>query len=217
MRLAIFDLDNTLIAGDSDHAWGEFLIGRQLVDAAAYRASNDAFYQDYKDGTLDIIAYQEFVLAFLQKHPIEQLEIWHQQFMSEVISPMMLPAAKDLIEQHRCKGHELMIITATNDFITAPIARYLEIPNLIATQAELNKKGYTGRVKGTPSYQHGKIARLEQWLKQHGQRMEESWFYSDSHNDLPLLKQVDHPVAVNPDKTLETFAKENGWPVISLR
>ncbi|PHS67083.1 MAG: HAD-IB family hydrolase [Alcanivorax sp.] len=217
MTLAIFDLDNTLIAGDSDHQWGEWLVSQPLVDAAAYQAANDRFYQDYLDGTLDIIAYQEFVLGELAGRPLEQLHAWREQYMEEVIQDLWLPAAEALLQKHRDQGHTLMIITATNDFITAPIAERLGVPHLLATRAEMTSQGYTGRVAGIPCYQDGKVKRLHQWLEEHDESLDGSWFYSDSHNDLPLLGEVAHPVAVDPDDKLAAAARERDWPIISLR
>lgn len=218
MTLAIFDLDNTLIAGDSDHQWGEFLVERGEVDGAAYKTANDRFYQDYLDGDLDIFAYQEFVLSALKDRPLEQLSALHREFMAQVISPLWLPAAERLLAKHRERGDTLMVITATCDFITAPIVERLGVPHLIATVAERDADGgYTGRVAGVPSYRQGKVTRLAAWLEEHNETLAGSWFYSDSHNDLPLLRKVDHPVAVDPDETLRRAALEQGWPVISLR
>lgn len=218
MTLAIFDLDNTLIAGDSDHQWGEFLVRRGDVDAEHYQAANDRFYQDYLDGSLDILAYQQFVLSELKGRPPEQLDALRRTFMEEVIDDLWLPRAEALVADHRERGHTLMIITATNDFITAPIAERLGVPHLIATRAERDDNGfYTGRVAGVPSYREGKVERLGQWLESHGESLAGSWFYSDSHNDLPLLGKVDNPVAVDPDPTLEQAARERGWPILSLR
>lgn len=217
MPLAIFDLDNTLIAGDSDHLWGEFLIERGIVDGDGFKAANDGFYQDYLNGDLDIIAYQEFVLGVLRGRPLAELQALRQLYMDQVIQRLWLPEAEALVQRHRERGDTLMIITATNDFITAPIAERLGIGHLIATVAERDARGYTGRVSGTPSYRGGKVARLNAWLDQHHESLADSTFYSDSHNDLPLLEKVDHPVAVDPDARLERTARERGWPVISLR
>ncbi len=218
MTLAIFDLDNTLIAGDSDHQWGEFLVARGEVDGAGYKAANDRFYQDYLDGTLDIFAYQEFVLSVLKGRDLDQLHALRRDFMAQVIDALWLPAAEQLVDKHRRRGDTLMIITATNDFITAPIAERLGVPHLIATTAERDERGgYTGRVAGVPSYRDGKVERLNDWLARHGESLDGSWFYSDSHNDLPLLGKVDHPVAVDPDDTLARTARERGWPILSLR
>ncbi len=218
MTLAIFDLDNTLIAGDSDHLWGEFLIDQGIVDADGFKAANDGFFQDYQDGRLDIFAYQEFVLGVLKGRPLDELDALRQRYMDTVIDSIWLPRAEALVAEHRDRGDTLMIITATNDFITSPIAERLSIPWLIATQADTDRQGlYTGRVKGVPSYKHGKVERLSAWLAEHQQSLQGSYFYSDSHNDLPLLGKVDHPVAVDPDPTLERHAREQGWPVMSLR
>ena len=218
MTLAIFDLDNTLIAGDSDHQWGDFLVRRGEVDGERYQAANDRFYQDYLDGSLDILAYQEFVLSELKGRPLGELDALRQAFLKEVIDALWLPRAEALVAEHRARGDTLMIITATNDFITAPIAERLGVPHLIATRAERDGDGlYTGRVAGVPSYREGKVERLAHWLDDHGESLAGSWFYSDSHNDLPLLGKVDNPVAVDPDPTLARAARERGWPILSLR
>ncbi|WP_409524595.1 HAD family hydrolase [Nitrincola sp. MINF-07-Sa-05] len=217
MRLAIFDLDNTLLGGDSDHAWGEFLCRIGAVDEAAYQAANDRFYQQYQQGTLDINEFLAFALHPLSQHSMEQLELWHRQFMQECIEPLMLPAAKDLIARHRDQGDLPMIITATNAFVTRPIATRLGIEVLLATEPELHKGQYTGRLQGTPCFQEGKVTRLQQWLQETGHSLTGSYFYSDSRNDLPLLEQVDHPVAVNPDETLASIARERNWPILDLR
>lgn len=219
MTLAIFDLDNTLIAGDSDHLWGEFLVQQGLVDKETFKAKNDQFYQDYLAGELDIFAYQKFVLGFLAQHSLVELANWHQQFMDENIMPILLPKAFELIAKHREQGHFIMIITATNDFITAPIADAFAVDHLIAVTAERDEYGgYTGNVAGTPSFHEGKITRLNEWLAENpSYSMEGSYFYSDSHNDLPLLNLVDHPVAVNPDEKLTAVAQEKGWPIMDLR
>lgn len=219
MTLAIFDLDNTLIAGDSDHLWGEFLVEQGLVDGEAFKATNDGFYNDYLNGQLDIYAYQRFVLGVLAQHSLVELAGWHQQFMDEVIRPIMLPKAHELIAKHREQGHYIMIITATNDFITAPIAEAYGVDHLIAVTAERDETGgYTGEVEGTPSFQDGKITRLNEWLADNPSfTMKGSYFYSDSFNDLPLLRIVDHPIAVNPDETLAAEAKEKGWEILDLR
>lgn len=218
MTLAIFDLDNTLIAGDSDHLWGEFLVARGLVEASDYKASNDRFYQDYKAGRLDIHAYLRFALKPLAEHALSNLIDWRDEFLAEKIAPIMLPAARRLLQQHRDQGHTLMIITATNDFITGPIAEQLGVDHLLATRAEMQDDRYTGEIDGVPCYREGKVERLYDWLQQHPQlSLEGSFFYSDSHNDLPLLRKVRHPVAVDPDPVLLDHAREAGWPVLSLR
>jgi HAD superfamily hydrolase (TIGR01490 family) len=218
MKLAIFDLDNTLIAGDSDYEWGEFVVRKGLVDATAYAAQNAAFYEDYKSGQLDIIAYQRFALAPLVGIPVEQLRALHQEFMQTVIEPLALPKALALIEQHRSQGHQLLVITATNRFITEPIVRWLGIDEIIATDPDFDEFGHVlGDVVGIPSFQEGKIQRLQQWFMQKGLAVSETWFYSDSRNDLPLLQQVNHPVAVDPDDVLRDYAQAQGWPIMSLR
>ncbi|KAA1189718.1 HAD family hydrolase [Pseudohalioglobus sediminis] len=217
MALAIFDLDNTLIGGDSDHLWGEFLCDQQLVDADAFAERNDQFYEDYKAGQLDIHAYLRFALDPLKGQPREVLDNWHREFMTAKIEPIMLPKAHELIQQHRDRGDTLLIITATNEFITRPIANFLGVDELLASEAEQIDGVYTGEPAGIPSYKEGKITRLQQWLAGRDLSLAGACFYSDSHNDLPLLELVDHPVAVDPDETLLARAKEAGWPVISLR
>lgn len=217
MTLAIFDLDNTLLAGDSDHAWGEYLVRRGLVDGDHYKAQNDRFYADYCRGQLDIVAYSEFVFAVLARETPETLAAWHREFMQEQVAGMILPKGRELLARHRGQGHRLVIITATNSFITGPIAAELGVNDLIATDPEMVDGRYTGKVRGTPCYQHGKIIRLEQWLAETGESVEGAWFYSDSRNDIPLLEYVPHPVAVDPDEALRAHAASNGWAVLSLR
>jgi HAD superfamily hydrolase (TIGR01490 family) len=217
MTLAIFDLDNTLLGGDSDHAWGEFLMERGHVDGAYYKAQNDRFYSDYCRGQLDIIAYSEFVFAVLAREPADTLAAWHRDFMRERVAGMILPKGRELLRQHREQGHRLVIITATNRFITEPIARELGVADLIATEPETRDGRYTGRVAGVPCYQHGKIERLQKWLAETGESADGAWFYSDSRNDIPLLEYVTHPVAVDPDEPLRAHAASNGWAVLSLR
>lgn len=217
MNLAIFDLDNTLIAGDSDHAWGEFLVSKNLVDSQWYKAQNDQFYADYCAGQLNIIAYSEFVFSFLAQHDTAYLQQLHQQFMSEVIQPLMLPKAQALIEQHRAAGDELLIITATNRFITQPIGEAFGIPQVLATEPEKIDGRYTGKVLGVPCYKEGKITRYQAWLAQQNKSFAKVTFYSDSHNDLPLLSIVDVPIVVDADAKLLAHAQEKGWQVLSLR
>lgn len=218
MQLAIFDLDNTLIAGDSDYEWGEFVVRKGLVDAQAYAVQNAAFYEDYKSGQLDIIAYQRFALAPLVGIPVAELRALHQEFMQTVIEPLALPKAFELINSHRQQGHQLLVITATNRFITEPIVRWLGIDEIIATDPAFDEQGHVlGDVVGVPSFQEGKIQRLQQWLTVKGFEPSETWFYSDSRNDLPLLQQVNHPVAVDPDDVLRDYAQTQGWPILSLR
>jgi HAD superfamily hydrolase (TIGR01490 family) len=217
VALAIFDLDNTLLAGDSDHAWGQFLVDEGIVDTGQFKRANDRFYQDYLDGSLDIQKYLEFSLEPLTRHSMEELVILRHRFVETRIKPIMLPAAIALLAQHRNRGDYLMIITATNRFVTEPIARLFGVDHLIATDPELLNNRYTGRISGVPSFQAGKVTRLNHWLEHSSESLEGAFFYSDSHNDLPLLELVDTPVAVDPDKTLEAFAKERGWKILSLR
>lgn len=217
MTLAIFDLDNTLLAGDSDHAWGEFLIARGYVDAALYKEGNDRFYADYCRGELDIIAYNEFVFTVLAREPMATLAAWHRDFMETVIKPMILPKGRALLAQHREQGHRLLIITATNRFITGPIAEELGVADILATEPEMWDGRYTGKVAGIPCYHEGKIQRLQAWLQETGESAEGCWFYSDSRNDIPLLEYASHPVAVDPDDTLRAHAEAKGWKVMSLR
>jgi len=217
VTLAIFDLDNTLIGGDSDFLWGQFVCEQGLVERAGFAAQNEQFYADYQAGQLDIDAYLRFALAPLAGHPREQLDTWHRDFMARKIEPIMLPAAARLIEDHRAKGHELLIVTATNYFITRPIADALGIEDLLACEGEIVDGRYTGEPSGVPTYQEGKVVRLQQWLAGRDTDLEGAFCYSDSHNDLPLLKLVDNPIAVDPDDTLRAHALAAGWPVISLR
>nr|WP_217908804.1 HAD family hydrolase [Halomonas maris] len=215
--MAIFDLDNTLLSIDSDHAWGEFLLEQGAVDPVAYREANERFMADYNAGTLDMAAFLEMALKPLADNTPEQLAAWHQQFMVSKIEPSILPKAEELLARHRTKGDTLLIITATNRFITAPIAERLGVDHLIAVNPEVEQGRYTGRVSGTLSYREGKVTRLEQWLKDQDLSMEGAWFYSDSHNDLPLLEIVEHPVAVDPDDTLRNVAEERQWRIMTLR
>lgn len=215
--LALFDLDNTLLDGDSDLCWGTFLAEQGLVDAEQHRRTNEAFYRQYQDGQLDIHAFLSFALEPLAAHPLERLRELRERFMREYIEPMILPAGERLLAGHRDKGHELLIITATNRFVTEPIARRLGVAHLLATDPEMRDGRYTGRITGTPCFQEGKITRFEQWLAEHGPGNPETWFYSDSHNDIPLLSRVDHPVTVDPDEPLRRHARRHGWGRISLR
>ena len=217
MALAIFDLDYTLLAGDSDHAWGEFLIERGLVDGPAYREANDRYFAQYQAGTLDIHEFLAFALEPLARLDRALLEQLHAEFLERVIRPMVAPGAAALLDQHRARGDTLVIITATNRFVTAPIARLLRVDHLIATDPEELAGCYTGRVAGTPCYREGKVVRLQAWVREHDQGLAGSWCYSDSHNDLPILRLVEHPVAVDPDDILREEATVRGWPIISLR
>lgn len=217
MSLAIFDLDNTLIAGDSDHLWGEFLVEQEHVDSELFKQQNDRFYRAYQDGTLNIHEYLAFALEPLTRFNSAQLEQLHEQFMQHKIEPLMLTKAAQLIEQHRQQGHTLLIITATNRFVTAPIAARLGIDHLLASEPEVVDGLYTGKACGTPCFQEGKVHRLKQWLEQQQLAEDTTYFYSDSANDLPLLQQVSNPIAVDPDPRLRRYAQEHDWPIISLR
>lgn len=217
MRLALFDLDNTLLGGDSDHAWGDYLCQRGILDPIAYKQRNDGFYQDYLNGTLDLRAYLAFSMEILAATPVAQLDEWHRDFMRECIEPIILPKALSLLQQHREAGDQLVIITATNRFVTAPIARRLGVRVLLATECETRDGRYTGRSTDIPCFREGKVTRLERWMLENGFDLEDSYFYSDSMNDLPLLQRVAHAVAVDPDPKLRAEAEKRGWPVVSLR
>ncbi len=223
MQLALFDLDNTLIPMDSDHQWGEFMVRIGAVNADRHRAQNDQFYRDYQAGRLDNEAYLAFQLAPLARYSRAQLDEWHAQFMREVILPVVTPQAEALVAQHRDRGDLCLMVTATNAFVTAPIARRFGLEHLIAT--DLATVGddpaapYTGAYKGVPSYREGKVIRTLAWLEQRGQQLkdfERSWFYSDSANDIPLLEKVSDPVAVNADARLQALARERGWRCLDL-
>jgi len=217
MKLALFDLDNTLLDGDSDYAWAQFLIEEGVLHAGDYNAKNDYFYERYKDGTLDIHEFLDFQLAPIARRPRAQLDAWHNEFMQRKVRPMILPGAPELIAKH--SDALTAIVTATNRFITQPIADELGVANLIATDIEEVDGTFTGKPRGTPTFREGKIERVNEWLASRGRKLAdfESWFYSDSLNDLPLLERVTHPVAVDPDATLRAHASARGWPVISLR
>ena len=218
MRLALFDLDNTLLAGDSDFEWAQFLIDRGVLDREVYEARNRDFYDQYKAGTLDIHEFLDFQLKPLSRHPRTQLDAWHREYMAKKVIPMIAPGTPELLKRHA--DDVCLIVTATNSFVTAPIARHLGVPQLIATEPEQVNGEFTGRVAGTPSFREGKVARLDAWLSAQGRTwadVTESWFYSDSLNDLPLMARVHHPVAVDPDATLRAHAEAQGWPLISLR
>ncbi len=217
MSLAIFDLDNTLIADDSDYLWGQFLVDQGIVDKNLYESANAKFYDDYKQGTLDIVEFLRFSLQPLADNDPDQLYQWRTQFIEEAIKPLMLKSAQQLIAKHKDRGDTLLVITATNRFVTEPIVRLYGIENLLATTPEFINGRYTGGFNGIPCFQEGKVKLLDAWLKDSTETMQDSWFYSDSHNDLPLLKLVDNPVAVDPDEKLTEFASASNWPIISLR
>lgn len=216
-NLAIFDLDNTLLAGDSDHLWGEFLVERGRVNAEWYASENQRYYEAYTEGTLDIDAFLRFSLKPLHDNDLHALSQWREEFVAEKIRPIITGAARELIQHHKTLGDELLIITATNRFVTEPIAALLGIPNLLATEPEMVDGRYTGQVSGIPCFREGKVTRLAEWLEQRGTSYARRWFYSDSHNDLPLLEQVERPIAVDPDTVLREQAMARGWPIVSLR
>lgn len=219
-NLALFDLDNTLLAGDSDYNWSLFLINEGLLDAKTHHDRNEQFYLDYKNGCLDIYAFLKFQLQPLSQHSKRFLDALHLKYMDTVIRPMMTQKAQDLVNQHKANGDLCLVITATNSFVTKPIATAYGIEHLIGTDPEMVDGQYTGGVSGVPSFQAGKVTRLTQWLAERGQTLadfEVSYFYSDSHNDLPLMQLVTNPVAVDADDTLKKVAQDKGWPHISLR
>jgi HAD superfamily hydrolase (TIGR01490 family) len=219
MHLALFDLDHTLLPIDSDYEWARFLVRRGVLDGEHYERENDRFYRAYQNGSLDIFEFLQFQLAPLATHPRATLDAWHAEYMREVIEPHITAKARDLVDQHRAQGDLLALVTATNSFVTAPIARAFGIDHLVATGIEELEGQFTGRPHGTPSFREGKIARTREWLASLGHELggfEQSFFYSDSRNDIPLLEQVTHPVATNPDAQLQAVARERGWPVIQL-
>jgi len=216
MALAIFDLDNTLLSGDSDYLWGRFLADIGVVDAQAYETANQQFYEDYKQGRLDILEFLNFSLRPLAENDPAQLRRWRARFIDREIRPLVGQPARDLVDRHRSAGDTLLIITATNRFVTEPIAGLFGIDNLIATEPEIHAARFTGRVAGIPSFREGKVTRLQEWLRTTRHSLDDAYFYSDSRNDLPLLQQVAHPVAVNPDQALLEHAQRAGWPVINL-
>ncbi|WPE18304.1 histidinol-phosphatase [Candidatus Thioglobus autotrophicus] len=212
MALAIFDLDKTLINGDSDFLWGEFMSEIGVVDADTYQVKNQYFFDQYALGKLDINEYLEFCLEPLSQHDMPTLNAWHQRFMQDKINDILLPKAQAVVDEHRAKGDTLLVITATNSFVTAPIVERYGIDNLLATNPEVKDNQFTGKVLGEPCFQQGKIIHLKQWLEQTGESIKGAYFYSDSHNDLPMLELVDHPVIVHGDDTLQKIAKQRDWP-----
>ena len=217
MPLTIFDLDETLIAADSDHEWGQFVIDKGLVDAQKHKKKNDDFYEQYKAGQLDIDEYLQFSCSILTQYSIEDLHRFRSEFVAQRILPIILDKAQDLVKKHRDLGDTLLVITSTMEFVTRPIVDEFGIDILIAPDPEIVSNRYTGRIVGVPSFAAGKVTRLEQWLANRQDSLEGSSFYSDSHNDLPLLRLVDNPVAVDPDPILREKAEENQWSIISLR
>jgi HAD superfamily hydrolase (TIGR01490 family) len=217
--LVLFDLDNTLLAGDSDFEWAQFLISKGVLDPEVHEARNKVFYEQYKAGTLDIFEFLEFQLAPLARHDRAQLDAWHAEYMRERILPMITPQARALVNRHLAEDAVVAIVTATNSFVTAPIAREFGIAHLIGTIPAQEKGQFTGKPRGMPSFKAGKITRVEEWLESAGMHwgsFEKTWFYSDSLNDLPLLKLVSNPIAVDPDDTLRAHAEQAGWPVLAL-
>ena len=220
MNLTLFDLDNTLLNGDSDFEWAQFLIEQGVLDRELFEAKNLFFYEQYKAGTLDIHEFLDFQLKPLSRHPRELLNGWHDKFMRQKVRGMITEPARELVSRHRAAGDMCVIITATNSFVTAPIAQEFGVTHLIATEPEQKDGEFTGRVSGIPSFREGKITRLNSWMVQHGwswSSFGDSWFYSDSLNDLPLLAKVTNPVAVDPDAILRAHATQQSWPIISLR
>ena len=220
MNLALFDLDNTLLSGDSDFEWSQFLVEQGVLDRELFEAKNIAFYEQYKAGTLNITEFLDFQLKPLSRHARKVLDEWHEEFMRSKVRPMMGAKGRDLVAKHQSAGDVCVIVTATNSFVTAPIAREFGVGHLIATEPEQKEGEFTGRVAGVPSFREGKVVRMENWLAERGWNWESfgtTWFYSDSLNDLPLLAKVKHPVAVDPDATLRAYAEKQGWAVISLR
>jgi len=220
MRLALFDLDNTLLAGDSDYEWGQFLVERGVLERESYEAQNRAYYEQYVAGTLDIHEFLGFALRPLAAHEPADLERWHADFMATRIRPMIGSPARALVKKHLDAGDLCAIITATNSFVTRPIADEFGVEHLIATEPERRDGRFTGKVAGIPCFREGKVKRLDEWLASRSKRLAdfaESTLYSDSHNDLALLERVKHPVAVDPDEKLSAEASRRGWSVISLR
>jgi HAD superfamily hydrolase (TIGR01490 family) len=220
MNLALFDLDNTLLAGDSDFEWAQFLISKGVVDREVQEAKNIQFYEQYRAGTLNIYEFLAFQLAPLARHSRTELDAWHREYVERHIRPIMTVKARTLVLEHLAAGDLCAIVTATNSFVTAPIAREFGVAHLIATEPESRDGRFTGRVAGTPCFREGKLVRLDEWLAGRARRLEDftqSVFYSDSHNDLPLLRRVTRPVAVDPDEPLAAEAARRGWAVISLR
>lgn len=220
MKLVLFDLDNTLLSDDSDFQWAQFLIAKGVLDREVYEARNQQFYDQYKAGTLDIFEFLDFQLAPLARHAREVLDAWHREYMATVIRPVINDKARALVQQHLDADSVVAIVTATNVFVTGPIAREFGIPHLIGTVPAQEAGRFTGKPRGTPAFREGKIERVNAWLESMGLwwgAFETTHFYSDSHNDLPLLELVSHPVAVDPDATLQQHAEARGWPVISLR
>ena len=216
MTLALFDLDNTLLSDDSDYRWGQYLVEKQLINSEEHTKKNKAFYQQYSEGVLDIHEFCAFSFEFLASRSMEELATLHEDFMETQILASMSNKSKALIAQHKAMGHTLMVITATNSFVTRPIVTAFGIDNLIATEPKIENGRYTREIDGVPSFKEGKVTRLNAWLAENNETLEGSYFYSDSHNDLPLLEQVTTAIAVDPDPKLRSVAEDKGWDIISL-
>ncbi len=216
MTLAIFDLDHTLINEDSDYLWGKYLVDHEIVEPDYYKKKNEQFYEDYQTGTLDIEKYLDFSLRPLTEHSMEQLHTWRQHFVDTVIEPVIAKKTPELIQKHKDEGHTLIIVSATNRFVTEPIAKLLGIQNLLSTEPEVINQQYTGKYIGIPTFKEGKIEALNEWMTKTGNNLEGSYFYSDSINDLPLLELVSHAIVVNPDDRLNAIALKNNWQHMDL-
>lgn len=217
MALAIFDLDHTLLNGDSDYLWGEYMVANKIVDADVYQRENKAFLDDYLRGDLDNEIYLQFALKPLTQYSIDRLHAWRSDYVSNWIQPIIAKGTQALLDKHRTQGDELIIISATNLFITAPIAELLGIGHILSTEPEIIDNQYTGRYLGTPTFKEGKVVVLNEWLKNTKHSLDNSYFYSDSINDLPLLEQVSTPIAVNPDEKLSSVAQSRDWQILDLR
>jgi len=217
MALAIFDLDHTLLNGDSDYLWGEYMVANKIVDADVYQRENKTFLDDYLRGNLDNEVYLKFALKPLTQYPIDRLHAWRRDYISSWIKPIVAKGTQALLDKHRTQGDELIIISATNLFITAPIAELLGIKQILSTEPEIIDNQYTGRYLGTPTFKEGKVTVLNEWLKNSNHSLNNSYFYSDSINDLPLLEQVSIPIAVNPDDKLSIVAQSRNWQILDLR
>ena len=217
MSLAIFDLDHTLLDGDSDYLWGEYMVEHGIVDADSYKARNEEFFQQYQAGTLDNDVYLEFALEPLTQHSLDDLYAWRADFIDRWIKPIIFPGAANLLQKHRDNGDTLLIISATHLFVTEPVADLLQVDHLLSTEPEIVNNRYTGRFVGTPTFREGKVTVLKQWMEANQVSLAGSHFYSDSMNDLALLESVETAITVDPDDQLKAIAKARGWPVISLR
>jgi HAD superfamily hydrolase (TIGR01490 family) len=219
--IALFDLDYTLLAGDATYEWIRFLIRLGILERETHGAQLDRFYDDYAQGTLDIHDFLHFDFQPLARHPRSQLEAWREEYLARSIVPIILPQARELIAWHASRGHQTVIVTAANSFITSPIADMLGVSHILASDPETGEGGeFTGRIAGVPCFHEGKVTRLDAWLTERGRRLADfaqSYFYGDSQSDVPLMEKVTHPVAVGPDERLGRIARERGWPIISLR